>query len=204
MAEVESQSDSAGVTTPTELNKLSTPWSLWVMSQYGKVSKDHWQANQTKAMDVNTVEEFWRMINNIHPPSKIASADYSLFRQGITPAWEDRICQRGGRWVAKSDKTKGLDEAWQNVILHLIGEQFSTVGNCICGSVVSTRRSGVKLAIWISTRNIDEIMAIGKMFKECVQPLYQGRADTPSTITFDYFGEAPASSDSLEPKPIEL
>ena len=204
MAEVESQSDSAGVTTPTELNNLSTPWSLWVMSQYGKVSKDHWQANQTKAMDVHTVEEFWRMINNIHPPSKIASDDYSLFRQCITPAWEDRICQRCGRWVAKSDKTKGLDEAWQNVILHLIGEQFSSHGNCICGSVVSTRRSGVKLAIWISTRNPEEIMAIGKMFKECVQPLYQGRADGIPPISFDYFGEPPASTDGSEPKPIEL
>jgi translation initiation factor 4E len=210
MAEVASQSDSTGITTPTDFNKLSTPWSLWVMSQHGKVSKDHWQANQTKAIEVSTVEDFWRMMNNIHPPSKIASADYSLFRQGITPAWEDKICQRGGRWVAKSDKSKGLDEAWQNVVMHLIGEQFSPLSNTICGTVVSSRRSGVKLAIWVATRNMDEIMAIGKLFKECVQPLYQGRTDTiPSgpistTISFDFFGEPPATETGEPHRPIEL
>ena len=184
-----STTTSAPVPTPTELNKLSSTWCLWVMSQHHKINKDHWQANQTKAVEVATVEDFWRMFNHIHPPSKIASADYSLFRQGITPAWEDKLCQRGGRWVAKSDKLKGIDEAWQNVVLAMIGEQFTQVANCICGAVVSTRRSGVKLALWVSTRDKAEILAIGAMFKEWAQPLFQGRDEAGSTITFDFFGE---------------
>ena len=187
------------VKAPVDLNQLSSTWCLWVMSQHGKVSKDHWQANQTKAVEVSTVEDFWRMFNHIHPPSRITSADYSLFRNGITPAWEDKHCQKGGRWVAKSDKVKGVDEAWLVVLLYLIGERFSHLSNSICGSVVSTRRSGVKLAIWVSTRDRDEIMAIGKLFKECVQPMFQGKDDVNSIINFDFFGEP-----STDLRPFEL
>ena len=185
------------VSRPEKVNKLSSTWSLWVMSQHGKVSKDHWQANQTKAIEFSTVEDFWRMFNHIHPPSKIASADYSLFREGITPAWEDKTCQLGGRWVAKSDKSRGVDEAWQNVVLNMISEQFSAITNCICGAVVSTRRSGVKLAIWISTRDKDQIVAIGRMFKTAVEPLYLKPEEV--IISFDFFGEP-----SPDGRPIEL
>ena len=188
------------VPVPAKLHELSSTWCLWVMSQHGKMNKDHWQANQTKAIDVSTVEDFWRMQNHIHPPSKISSSDYSLFREGITPAWEDKTCQRGGRWVAKSDKPRGVDEAWLNVLLTMIGETFSGPSNSICGAVVSTRRSGVKIALWIATRNPEEIMAIGKLFKEQVQPLFQGRDETVSNvINFDFFGEP-----SADGKPIEL
>lgn len=198
--EIDVSSPSDAISPSVSLNKLSSTWSLWVMSQHGKVSKDHWQANQTKVMEVSTVEDFWRMFNHIHPPSKISSADYSLFRDGITPAWEDKVCQRGGRWVAKSDKCRGVDEAWQNVVLSLIGEQFTSLSgsNCICGSVVSTRRSGVKIALWIGTRDRNEIMAIGKLFKDSVQPLFQGKSED-STIAFDFFGEP-----STDGRPIEM
>lgn len=196
--EIAASTPSETIAVPTQLHKLSSTWALWVMSQHGKVSKDHWQANQTKAIEFSTVEDFWRMFNHIHPPSKISSADYSLFRAGITPAWEDKICQRGGRWVAKSDKPKGVDEAWEQVLLSMIGEQFTEAGfNCICGAVVSTRRSGVKVALWIGTRDKTEIMAIGKLFKDAVQPLFQGKED--SVISFDFFGEP-----SADGKPIEL
>jgi translation initiation factor 4E len=98
--------ETVSVTHSSEFNALQTPWCMWVMSQHGKVAKDHWQANQTKAGDVTTVEDFWRLTNHIQAPSRLGSGDYSLFRQGITPAWEDPVCQRGGRWVVKSDKLK--------------------------------------------------------------------------------------------------
>ena len=183
------ESKMESVPVPEKLHPLSSKWCLWVMSQHGKMNKDHWQANQTKAMEISTVEDFWRMHNHIHPPSKITSSDYSLFREGITPAWEDKTCQRGGRWVAKSDKAKGIDEAWLNVLLSMIGELLSAPSNTICGAVVSTRRSGVKLALWIATRDKEEILAVGKLFKEQVQPLFQGREDALNMINFDFFGE---------------
>jgi translation initiation factor 4E len=186
------------VHVPEKLHPLSSKWCLWVMSQHGKMNKDHWQANQTKAMEISTVEDFWRMHNHIHPPSKITSSDYSLFREGITPAWEDKTCQRGGRWVAKSDKTRGIDEAWLNVLLSMIGELLSSPTNSICGAVVSTRRSGVKLALWIATRDKEEIFAVGKLFKEQVQPLFQGRDEALNVINFDFFGEPSPDGKAFE------
>jgi hypothetical protein len=169
------------------------------MSQHGKMSKDHWQANQTKGAEASTVEGFWKMLNNIHPPSKLASADYSLFREGIAPAWEDPHCQGGGRWVVKSDKPRGVDDAWQNVLLHMVGERFSSVSKInICGCVVSTRRSGVKLALWVAGRDQEELVKIGKLFKECVQPMFQGRDESQAVVSFDHFGDFPDDFVSLE------
>ncbi|KAF4733729.1 hypothetical protein FOZ62_018515, partial [Perkinsus olseni] len=87
-----------------EDHKLQHEWSLWVMSQQGRSVKDHWQQNQQKAIDFGTIEEFWRISNNMHKPSKLVHADYSVFKSGVSPAWEDPMCTEGGRWIVKAEK----------------------------------------------------------------------------------------------------
>ena len=39
-------------------------------------------------------------------PSKLENVDYSLFKQGVSPAWEDPAFKNGGRWVIKLEKVK--------------------------------------------------------------------------------------------------
>merc|ERR1719428_885828 len=59
------------------------------------------------------------MFHHSFPPSKLENADYSLFRQGVTPAWEDPAFQQGGRWVIKLEKVKAqsLDDLWLSLCL---------------------------------------------------------------------------------------
>jgi translation initiation factor 4E len=165
-----------------DASRLNDTWALWVMFQQGKVGKEHWQANQTKAHEVHTIGDFWRLHNHIHPASRLLHADYSLFRRGVTPAWEDPTCKNGGRWIAKCSNF--IDESWLNVQLSLIGESFGTVGPSICGAVFSARRGGVKIALWLSSSDEAIIEEAGKFFRASLTP------EQISSLVFESFNTA--------------
>ncbi|CAE7358754.1 eIF4E1 [Symbiodinium sp. KB8] len=85
------------------------------------------------------------MFHFSYPPSKLENVDYSLFKSGVAPAWEDAAFKNGGRWVIKLEKVKAqsLDDLWLSLSLALIGEDFTDVGGgeLVCGAIVSVRRS---------------------------------------------------------------
>ena len=74
------------------------------------------------------MEDFWALYNHIELSSKLsAGCDYSLFKEGVKPMWEDDKNRRGGRWVInlnKSQRATFLDNFWLEVMLCLIGEAF--------------------------------------------------------------------------------
>jgi translation initiation factor 4E len=150
---------------------------LWVMQQQQK-NQMNWQASQTKSATVSSVYSFWRLFNHIHPPSKLIHADYSFFKEGIEPAWEDPKCK--GRWVAKLQGNQ--DDVWIQVLSGLVTWEFDTV----CGAVFSARRGGVKLAIWTGSESEDEVLSIGKAFKkllsEDIQLVYESFQNTGETL----------------------
>ena len=79
--------------------------------------------------------------------------DYSLFKEGITPAWEDAALKNGGRWVMKLEKVRAqtLDDLWLSVELALIGEAFLPKGGeVVAGAVVSIRSRISKIALWLT------------------------------------------------------
>ena len=51
-------------------------------------------------------------------------ADYSMFKEGIFPDWEDPRNQDGGRWMITMDKRRRelLDTYWLEIMFFLIGE----------------------------------------------------------------------------------
>jgi translation initiation factor 4E len=45
--------------------------------------------------------------------------DYSLFKKGIRPMWEDDANKRGGRWLIKKKKNQrgnDLDKYWLEIV----------------------------------------------------------------------------------------
>uniref|UniRef100_A0A2K5D7M3 Eukaryotic translation initiation factor 4E n=1 Tax=Aotus nancymaae TaxID=37293 RepID=A0A2K5D7M3_AOTNA len=53
--------------------------------------------------------------------------DYSLFKDGIEPMWEDEKNKRGGRWLItlnKQQRRSDLDRFWLETLLCLTGESF--------------------------------------------------------------------------------
>ena len=161
---------------------LPDTWALWVMFQQGKIGKEHWQACQTKTLEMNTVGDFWRLYNSIHQASDLNCADYSLFRRGITPAWEDPACKSGGRLIAKC--CNPLDESWLNVQLALVGEHFSQIGHYICGAVYSARRGGMRISLWLRTSEDAIVQQARERFENCLA------GDHQSHIVFECFSHS--------------
>jgi translation initiation factor 4E len=160
-------------------HNLHSVWCLWVnMFNMGKKDrKDQWANSNTMVHTLQTVEGFWCLYNNINGPSQLSNGDISLFKQGISPAWEDPACSNGGRWVMKLDKVRpeSLDESWLNLILALIGEETFEDGDndIVCGAVLSCRAKGTrKLALWMKTTNSGPITRVGNKFLEIMKPSF--------------------------------
>lgn len=59
------------------------------------------------------------LYNHIKPASELKpGTDYSLFKKGIMPMWEDAANKRGGRWLMSLDRKQRneLDRYWLDIV----------------------------------------------------------------------------------------
>jgi len=180
-------SSDAGLGDPEKCMKhpLQNAWTLW----FFKNDKSRtWEENQRPIITVTTVEDFWSLYNHIEVASRLpAGADYSLFKEGIFPDWEDPRNQDGGRWIISLDKRqkeKFLDSYWLEIIFFLIGEHGDQDAFQVNGAVVNVRQRTDKLAVWLAEASHHEsIMRIGNMLKQRVG------MDANTTIGFNVHNE---------------
>lgn len=126
---------------------------------------------QRPIITVTTVEDFWSLYNHIEVASRLPpGSDYSLFKEGIFPDWEDQRNQKGGRWIINLDRKRReelLDTYWLEILFFLIGEHADQNAQQVNGAVVNVRQKGDKLAIWLADASQpDSLLRIGKMIKE--------------------------------------
>uniref|UniRef100_A0A6Q2WQL5 Eukaryotic translation initiation factor 4E n=1 Tax=Esox lucius TaxID=8010 RepID=A0A6Q2WQL5_ESOLU len=184
----EEKSETTGqvVVNPEDYIKhpLQNRWALWF---FKNDKTKTWQANLRLISKFDTVEDFWALYNHIQL-NLISGCDYSLFKDGIEPMWEDERNKRGGRWLitlSKQQRRADLDRFWLETLLCLVGEAFDDHSDDVCGAVVNIRTKGDKLAIWTTDYdNKEAITHIGRGWKERlgVAPKlligYQSHADT--------------------------
>jgi len=167
------EGDSSRGAVSLSKHPLQHTWCLWALLR-NECTKD-WQNSQMNVHTFSSIEDFWRLFNNIRRPSKLGIVDLSIFKKDITPAWEDEACRQGGRWIAKIDKIQSddLDELWLNLVLMMIGENFHELGGQhICGAVVSARvkqKGNSKVALWLSEKEEAKVMPIGTAFYRLLQ-----------------------------------
>ena len=147
---------------------LQNAWTLWFFKNDKGLS---WEENQRSIITVTTVEDFWSLYNHIEVASKLPpGSDYSLFKEGIFPDWEDKRNTNGGRWIINLDKrqrAEHLDNYWLEILFFLIGEHADQHAHQVNGAVVNVRAKGDKLAVWLAdSSQPDSILCIGKMLKE--------------------------------------
>lgn len=164
------ESEDAHRLGPDQLVKhpLQNRWTLWFMRN---TKTKNWEDNLCEVTSFETVEDFWALYNHIESASKLSpGCDYSLFKAGIKPMWEDDRNKRGGRWLInlnKSQRMHELDSYWLETVLCLIGEAFDGQSDDICGAVVNVRGKGDKICVWTSdARNDDNNRKIGWKLKE--------------------------------------
>ncbi|XP_023619684.1 eukaryotic translation initiation factor 4E isoform X2 [Myotis lucifugus] len=135
----------------------------------------------------NSLYNHIQLSSNLMP-----GCDYSLFKDGIKPMWEDEKNKRGGRWLItlnKQQRRSDLDRFWLETLLCLIGESFDDYSDDVCGAVVNVRAKGDKIAIWTTEcENRDAITHIGRVYKE--------RLGLPPKIVIGYQSHADTATKS--------
>jgi translation initiation factor 4E len=108
-----------------------------------------------------TVEDFWGTYNFLMRPDALPNtSDYHLFREGVTPTWEDSANAKGGKWIVRL--RKGLaSRYWEEIVLAIIGEQLDSSGSEVCGAVMSIRHSEDLISVW--NRSADNAEVTGKI-----------------------------------------
>lgn len=149
---------------------LQNKWTLWYLESDRSKS---WEELQNEITSFDTVEDFWSLYNHIKSPSEIKiGSDYSLFKKGIRPMWEDSANKQGGRWMislSRNPKASEIDNLWLDVLLCLIGEAFNHCDQ-ICGAVINLRSKGHKISIWTADgNNKDATLEIGQKLKESLR-----------------------------------
>ncbi|XP_059028482.1 eukaryotic translation initiation factor 4E isoform X3 [Mustela lutreola] len=96
---------------------LQNRWALWF---FKNDKSKTWQANLRLISKFDTVEDFWALYNHIQLSSNLMpGCDYSLFKDGIEPMWEDEKNKRGGRWLItlnKQQRRSDLDRFWLETV----------------------------------------------------------------------------------------
>ncbi|CAB3378889.1 Hypothetical predicted protein [Cloeon dipterum] len=159
---------------------LQNSWTLWY---FENDRAKNWEDNQVEIYNFDTVEDFWALVNHIKPASEIrVGTDYSLFKKGVRPMWEDPANKNGGRWLVSLEKKQRgpeLNNCWLEVMLCLIGEAFDEFSDDVCGAVMNIRPKGDKIGIWTGdgTRT-NSIMEIGQRIKS--------RLNIPAKVLIGY------------------
>jgi translation initiation factor 4E len=69
---------------------LNSKWTMWFDNPKYADDKKEWKDNLTNCGSFDTIEDFWRMFNNLKPASQLSiGSNYHVFRHGVIPMWED-------------------------------------------------------------------------------------------------------------------
>lgn len=157
---------------PFTKHPLQHRWTLWYDNPGKKTTSNSWGDFLQKITSFDTVEDFWRVFNNIKPASSLVTgSNYHLFKENIEPKWEDVQNSRGGRWtVSVPLKTKNmLDTLWLYAVLACIGETFECTED-VCGVVVSARRAQDRLSLWTKdSKNEQNVLLLGRQLKQFLE-----------------------------------
>jgi translation initiation factor 4E len=117
--------------------KLKDTWVLWeqVVTDGGKAAAYEDATKQVTSF--STVQEFWAIWNGMPQPSELLGGSgmrimrgqvaidaIMIFKDGVKPAWEDKLNQTGGHFQIQLKPNTGggqIDEYWNNLVLGMVG-----------------------------------------------------------------------------------
>ena len=155
---------------PVIKHPLNSSWTFWWF--YNDTTRN-WEDNQRRVSTVSFVEDFWALVHHVTDVREVrAGTDYSLFKAGTKPMWEDPMNRAGGRWTIAQNKElryNRLGEQWKEIMMFLIGEFYEREAELINGAVVSVRNKGDRISVWLkNNRPVDLVRNVGELFKRGV------------------------------------
>jgi translation initiation factor 4E len=152
---------------------LQNGWTIWFDNPGKRTNQASWGDHLRKITTFDTVEDFWRVFNNLKPASSLPQgSNYHIFKEHIEPKWEDPLNAKGGKWtvtIPPKSRASSLDQMWLWTILACIGETVRSPDD-VCGLVVSVRKAGDRVQIWTRDANNEAACRdIGRSLKETLE-----------------------------------
>jgi len=165
-----------GIAEPSNFSvkhPLQNSWTIWYDNPQKRTNQASWGDHLKKITTFSTVEDFWRVFNNLKPASTLAQgSNYHIFKEHIEPKWEDAANSKGGKWtvtIPPKSRAIGLDQMWLWTVLACIGETFLSPDD-VCGLVVSVRKAGDRVQIWTrDATNEQACRDIGRSLKDTLE-----------------------------------
>jgi len=165
-----------GIAEPSNFSvkhPLQNSWTIWYDNPQKRTNQASWGDHLKKITTFSTVEDFWRVFNNLKPASTLAQgSNYHIFKENIEPKWEDATNSKGGKWtfvIPPKNRGTTLDQMWLWTVLACIGETFLSPDD-VCGIVVSVRKAGDRVQIWTrDATNEQACRDIGRSLKEALE-----------------------------------
>ncbi|CAH2992388.1 unnamed protein product [Chilo suppressalis] len=117
---------------------LENTWTVWFYTN----TSQKWNENLVNITSFDTVEDFWCLFHHMKLPSELQHGqEYSIFKGGVRPMWEDAANKKGGRLLIPVDRKnyEEVNKIWLDTILLMIGENFNDLNRIIRGVVVNIR-----------------------------------------------------------------
>lgn len=152
-------------------------------SRRSETESSSYASSIVKIGSFDSVAGFFGIYDHLVKPDSVPAAghvDYHLFREGITPVWEDAKNKNGGKWIIRLRRNDGLASLyWEELLLAIIGEQFGDLTDHICGAVVSIRANEEIISLW--NADADDKEATSK-----IRDIIRRELDLPHFITTEY------------------
>ncbi|KAG0322442.1 Eukaryotic translation initiation factor 4E type 3 [Dissophora globulifera] len=174
---------SASVSTPIPLRN---EWVFWHDKFVANATPAEYTENLREIADVNTVQSFWSVYNNITGPERLTlRCSLHFIHKGVKPLWEDPKNEHGGAWnfrTAKGDTAF----VWRELLMALIGEQFEDTiakDDQIFGLSVSARWNSDIFQIWNMDSSLKENATVMDKVNEILKgvqlqsPFYKAHKD---------------------------
>ena len=143
--------------------KLNTRWNLWFHH-----NPTDWTMNGYKIICcVDTIYNYFKIINNLHLVTSIKIIDLFFFRENIDPTWEHPANANGGCWSIKSSIDLGFD-IWRDICTIAVAENIlkhvndSNLNGCITGITITNKLMNNIIKIWVSDRKVNDEQFINK------------------------------------------
>ena len=152
--------------------KLSNKFVFWYHI-IDNTSEKEYKAQIKKLAQFETLEDFWSIFQYLKKPDDFKQPiELQLFKEGITPMWEDENNKNGGRIALKLRKEYS-NLVWEELIFAFIGGYFAKeIKDDINGLVINCKKDFNTLQIWTKSftdevtsgieKNIRDILCIPK------------------------------------------
>lgn len=156
----------------TVIHPLTHTWTLWYTKP--NTGKEPWHELLKPVVTLQSVEEFWGVYNSIPKVTDLQlKSDYSFFKEGVRPEWEDAHNAAGGKWSfsfkdsrSRNGANMVVDDCFLRLLLGVIGGTIDNDIEIVQGVVVSVRKAAIRVSLWTSTTDVEQLNTVGVKFKK--------------------------------------